>query len=181
MNENETWNMNRGWLCFVKRVLPYLSISLLDTLWSAVDLSRNLSFLGRLRACRSDCSSCGISISKLWGNLINFFVASANVWVVFSEQVFNLFILSKFFSSVIDSCEEVPEFISEISDSTLSRVQSLQLVISHLSTSGLNSNVDKNGSDWDNLVDNQLETGFGHWNSWSFAVSDNAWSALEFA
>jgi len=99
--------------------------------------------------------------------VIGVFLAGAHMWVVFSDEVDDLLILSEFLGSVVESSEPVPEVISEVGNGTSSSVDSLDLVQRKFGTEHLGGHGEEDGSSVHDFSDNKLETSWGHWDSGS--------------
>ena len=112
------------------------------------------------------------------GEGIGLFLAGADVWIVLSNVLENLFLLFEFDGEVIDGTHCEPSVGSEGEDGASKGVKSLEEVEAEISSHTQNNTLYKETSSLGHLTSGSLPSSFSHWDSGSFASSGDCGSAF---
>ena len=127
-------------------------------------------FLSGSSASGHDNESVGGGFKEL-GEGIGLFLAGADVWIVLSNILENLFLLFEFDGEVVDGSEGEPSVGSEGEDGASKGVKSLEKVEAEISSHSQNNTLDKETSSLGHLTSSSLPSLFIHWYGGSFAIS----------
>jgi len=111
--------------------------------------------------------------------LINIFLAGANVWVSLIEEVLNNGLLVDELEQPPGRGDEVPDGVSTGDDGASEGVQTVDKIVGQGRGHHGEGNVDTSSGDGNSLSNEKLETSIGVWDGFTFTLGDDSGSARE--